>query len=343
MPHITFNKAEDADTFAVFFISEMVRRNVQWTRIVNIIEKLISSKRNERALHCCCKVMLQTNSPNTLDCLKFLNEKEPLRPHYFWPLFLSHYHSNGETGILNVLQEMNNLKVPVDHDTLIHYVLTKLPITMKDAQNGIRILSDKGITIGLLFTPVLYHLIQQFKIDEALAILNLHKTKVDSDMLLWPLIMNVRNFKKNSPTPVFAELVHTINARSEKSSLAGKILVDIIGDLEASVLVTIMEQFYAVGLKIPTKTCDEMVDHVNTYFPKDIRNKAAALLRKMLDNTLDDTITANYGQVKHPRDMSLEELESHLIELQSKKMNTRGECINIQFRSSSQICPRILK
>lgn len=333
LPKIKLKENEHTDSFGVFFINEMVRHNGEWTKIVDIAQRLIDSGRNTRALHCCCEIMLRARSPNSLDCLKVLSQKEQLRPHYFWPLFIHHYHSDGEAGILNVLQEMKNLKVPLDQDTLIHYVLTKLPITMKDTKNGIRILGNKGVSIGLLLTPVLYHLLQQFKIDEALTTLNLHKTKVDSDFLLWPLITNVRNFNSNSSVVAFAELVHIIEARNHNGycNLAGQILTDIITKnnktVEASILVSVMEQFYKIGLKIPSSTCDQMLAHVQKYLPIDVRKKATAFVNKMLDKTIETTEIEQAGIVKHPRDMTLDELECHLVELQSKNMNTRGKCI----------------
>lgn len=334
LPKIKLKETEDMDSFGIFFINEMVRRNEEWIKIVDIAQRLSDSGRNTRALHCCCEIMLRTKSPNSLDCIKLLSRKEPLRPHYFWPLFINHYHSDGESGILSVLQEMKNLKVPLDQDTLIHYVLVKLPITMKDIKSGIRILGDKGVSIGLLLSPVLCNLLQQFKINEALATLKLHKTKVDSDLLLWPLIANVRNFNANSTIAAFAELVHIIEARNHNGycDLTGQILLEIITKnnktVEASVLITIMEQFHTIGLKIPTSTCDQMLGHVQKNLPMDVRKKATALLRKMLDKTIETTPIEQPAVAKHPRDMSLEELECHLIELQSKNMNTRGKCIS---------------
>lgn len=329
LPKIKFNETESVDSFGTFFLNEMIRRNEMWVKVLDIAQRLVASDRNKRALHCCCEIMLRTNSSNSLDCIKVLSQKEPLRPHYFWPLFLQHYHVEGENGILNVLQEMKNLNVPVDQDTLIHYVLTKLPLTMKDTKQGIRILSDKGISIALLLSPVLCHLLQQFKIDEALTTIKLHKTKVDSDLLLWPSVLMVKNFNKTSPVATFAELVHIINTRNQKSNsdFAGQILVEIITrhSKTESVFVSLLEQFHAIGIKIPTTTSDQLLDLVQKTLPMDFRKKSTALLRKMLDKTIQTSATEQTGIGKHPRDMTLDELECHLIELQSKNMNTRGK------------------
>lgn len=328
---IKFNETEDTDSFGVFFVNEMIRRNDEWAKVLDIVQRLVHTDRNKRALHRCCEMMLKRNSPNVLDCIKVLSEKEPLRPHYFWPLFLQHYHVDGENGILNVLQEMKNLKVPVDQDTLLHYVLTKLPITMKDAKHGIQILCDKGIPIALLLGPVVCHLLQQFKIDEAVKIIKLHKTKVDSDALLWPLIVNVKNFDKTSSVASFAELVHTISGRNQKDNydLAGHILLEVISKnnrtVDAPAFVSLLEQFHTIGIKIPTSTFDLLLGHVQKNLPMDFRKKSTALLRKMLDKTIQTNATEQTGIGKHPRDMTVDELECHLIELQSKNMNARGE------------------
>lgn len=328
---IKFNDTEDRDSFGEFFLYEMIRRNDEWVKVLDIAQRLVDTGRNERALHRCCEIMLRLNSQNALDCMKVLSQKEPLRPHYFWPLFLHNYNSDGENGILNVLQEMKNLKVSVDQDTLVHYVLRKLPITMKDAKHGIKILSDKGIPIALLLGPVMNHLLQQFKIDEAVKIIKLHKTKVDSDTLMWPLIMNVKQFNETSPVASFAELVHTINGRNQKVNfdLAGQILLEVLSNnkntVASTVFVSLLEQFHAVGIKIPTSSVDLLLELVQGNLPMDFRKKSTALLRKMLDKTIQTNATEQRGIAKHPRDMTVDELECHLIELQSKNMNTRGE------------------
>lgn len=331
LPKIKFNENDDVDSFGMFFLNEMIRRNEECVKVLDIAQRLIDSNRNQRALHCCCELMLRKNSPNSFDCIKVLGQREPLRAHYFWPLFLHRYHADGENGILNVLQEMKSLKVPVDQDTLIHYVLTKLPLTMKDPKQGMRILCDKGIPIALLLTPVLCHLLQQLKVDEALTIIKLHKTKVDGDLLMWPLVLSVKNFNKTSPVAAFAELVHTINARNQanNSDLAGQILIEIITKnskiVDPSVFVSLLEHFHTIGIKIPVSSCDQMLVNVQRNLPMEYRKKSTALLRKMLDKTIPADASEQTGITKHPRDMTLEELECHLIELQSKNMNARGE------------------
>ncbi|KAJ6635744.1 Leucine-rich PPR motif-containing protein, mitochondrial [Pseudolycoriella hygida] len=330
VPKIKLNETEGTDTYGVFFIKEMVSHNDNWLDILDVTQRLVDSGRNTRALHCCCEILLRNNSPNALECIRALGQKEPLRPHYFWPLFVHRYNVDGEIGIQDVLQEMKKLKVPVDQDTLTHYVLGKLPITMKNTKNAIQILSDRGIPIATLLTPVLSQLLYQFRIDEALKTITLHKTKVDSDLLLWPLIVNVRNFTKTSTIAMFAQLVHTIDERSKKGycDLAGQILIGILSrtnnPVDSSIIVTLLEKFHAVGVKIPLTTCDRLLVHVQKELPVDCRKKATTLLRNMLDKTVKSNAAEQTSVGKHQRDMTIDELECHLIELQSKNMNARG-------------------
>lgn len=331
LPKIKLNETDNTDSFGNFFLNEMIRRNHEFVKIVDIAKRLIDSDRNKRALHCCCEMMLKSNSSSSLDCIKMLGQNEPLRPHYFWPLFLHHHQVDGENGILNILTEMNNLKVPVDQDTVVRYVLPKLPLTMKDTKHGMRILSDKGIPIAMLLSPVLGLLLQQFKIDEAVKIIKLHKTKVDSDLLVWPLISTARNFNKTSPIASFAELVHTINERNQKDNfdLAGKILVGILSKnkstVDPSVFESLLKQFHSVGIKIPSSTFDQMLELVQRNLPMDHHKNCTALLRKLVNETIQTNAAEQTGIGKHQRDMTLEELECHLIELQSKNLNTRGK------------------
>lgn len=337
LPKIRYNENEDTDSWGVFFISEMIRCNEDWSTVVAICKRLIHSDRNPRALHCCCEIMLRMNSPNAFECIKVLGETEPLRPHYFWPIFINLYKLEGEGGILKVLNEMKAMKVAIDQDTLVHYVLAKLPITMGDTKQGIQILEDKGIPIGLLLTPLLCNLLQRFKLDDALKVLKLHKSKVDIDLLLWPLIVNARNFNQNSRFATFAELVNVLDSRNQKGpcNLARQILLEIIANnakvLDASVLVAILEQFHSSGIKISTAMCDQMIAHVQKCLSMDVRKNVVILLRKMVDKTLENSSIEPSGPIKHPRDMSLDELECQLIELKSKNLNTRGEFSTMQY------------
>lgn len=326
LPIIKYYESEDTDTFGTFFIYEMIRQKVEFVKILDIVQKLIDSDRNKRALHRCCEIMLRTKSPHALDCLKALGQREQLRPHYFWPLFMQHYHADGESGILNVLEEMKSLEVQVDKETLLGYVLMKLPLTMKDPKQGIRILMDKGLPITLLLTPVVIELLRQFKLDEALTIIKLHQTKVVADLLILPSALMFRNFNKTTPVAdfaKFAELIHTINARNANSNryFIGQFLVEIITKnnktVNASVFVSILEQFNKIGIKISPSTYEELLGHVQQ---EGLGKKCADLLRKMKPSP-----TEAAEILKHQRDTSIDELEYQLIELQSKNMNARGE------------------
>ncbi|KAG4079233.1 hypothetical protein HA402_006956 [Bradysia odoriphaga] len=329
LPKIKFTDGESTDSFGMFFINEMVRHNDDWRKIIQIAQRLVDSDRNKRAVHCCCELMLRANSPNSLDCIKYLNGIEPLLPHYFWPIILQQYRVTGETGILNVLKEMKDLNVPVDEETLVHYVLPKLKITMKNAKQGLKTLSDEGVPINVLLTPVLCQLLHQSEVNEALRILKAHKTKVDGDQLLGFLISTVRKFDAKSPITAFAQLVHTIRARLQKDDcdLAGRILIESVArsgrTIDASVFVSLLNEFQAIGIKIPTVTYDQLLVHVQNNLPVEFHKKTKVLLQKMLDKTIE-TQPAQIGMGKHPRDMTVEELECHLIELQSKNLNSRG-------------------
>lgn len=328
LPKIKLTDGESVDSFGIFFINEMVRRNDHWKRIIHFAQRLVDSDRNSRALHCCCELMLRANSPNSIKCLEYLGEREPLRPHYFWPLLLQRYRVDGESGVVDVLKEMTNLNVPVDEETVLQYVLPKLKITMKDPKQALKILCDEaGVSINILLTPAICHLLHQLRVNEALDLVKSHQTKVDGDQLFWPLITTVRKFDTKSPIAAFVELVHTITTRSLKpnSDLIGPILIDTIGGktVDASVFGPLLKQCHKVGLKIPISTCDKLLLHVRNNLPNELQKKCVIFLEQMLDELTNDNSPEQ--TVNHPRDMNLKELECHLIELQSKNLNSRGE------------------
>lgn len=55
----------------------------------------------------------------------------------------------------------------------------------------------------------------------------------------------------------------------------------------------------------------------------------------MLANSTEDGSLMSSSFIKHPRDMSIDELECHLVELEAKQMNTRGV-----LRRLLQMCVR---
>lgn len=111
LPVPTFSESEDADGYATFFISELIRSGTQQEEVAEMAGKLVVSGRNARALHVCCEVALRHGSPDALRYLQELARLERLRAPYFWPLVVREHRTGGETGVLNVLREMAALQV----------------------------------------------------------------------------------------------------------------------------------------------------------------------------------------------------------------------------------------
>lgn len=350
LPVPIFNDSEDSDGYATFFLSELIRSGTAVDDVLELSQKLAKSKRNTRALHVCCEVSLRNDVPESLTYLKALASVEPLRPQYFWPLFLRHSRTNGESGILSVLTEMDNLQVHLDYETIANYVLVKLPITLKDVRLGIKMLEDKGLQMAQLITPLTAHLIYQDRLIEATDLVRTYSARIEREALLWPLLTFIKNSKYSSSFSDFKQLALLLKALTSKSGaattstevakydLAGQLLMELTSNntkrISYSSLTTILLELQAAGVRISSFSGEVLQQYLGKCSVMDLKKQAEEVLVKICDKRLNVFAAEqldDFVHIMHPRDMQLDELECHLVELQSKNLNFRGKFHSILF------------
>lgn len=337
LPIPIHEKIEDSDFFGRFFIKEMLHRNINTNDVLEICHKLIKSKRNVRAIHTCCEISLKNNYPNSLEYLKYLSQHEPLRPHYFWSLFIHQYKIDGESGILNVIQHMNKLNVQCDYDTLTNYILINLPITLKDSRQAIRILNDHNIKMTELITPLIGYLLTQQRYPDIINILQSFKAKVDTEKLLWDIVLACSNMKANKTYGKIAEIIQLLNNKSATPmySLSGEFLIELSTRIhDFSNFQIICNEMDKLNIKISLNSYDfiwqqfsntknstiiKTMEQLKTMINKDVSESMNTPTSKFIESN------NTFNNVQHPKNMSIDELECHLIELQSKGMNCRGK------------------
>uniref|UniRef100_A0A1B0CPV6 Putative leucine-rich ppr motif-containing protein n=1 Tax=Lutzomyia longipalpis TaxID=7200 RepID=A0A1B0CPV6_LUTLO len=326
LPKPVFHAHEDVDWYGTFLINDMIKKGSSAEDIVAFCGNLITSERNKRALHVAIEIALRRSSPVAVDLLQELSLKEELKPHYFWPLIIRAHEAGGEQAILNVAHQMSKLGAPPDSETINLYILPRLTITLKNVTNAIKILEDCGIKMSQLLTPLASHLLIQRRFQETFDIVKMYQTKVNCDALLSPLVQTHFFCTQSS---LLGKIVALFGSRSESPfDFGGRFLMELVTSRTSNVpheyLGKIIKEFFLCGVKISQMAGDVVEQYLEKASDRQLLATTKQDLRRIVDKKMNN-VSRDVGQhITHPRDMTLEELECHLVELEAKKLNTRG-------------------
>jgi leucine-rich PPR motif-containing protein, mitochondrial len=247
----------NADQYMARLIRDMAKEEtINSAEILQVCQFLMDSKRNERAIHVAIEAALKCGRDKlAVDLLKQLSMLEPLRPHYFWPLFLSAQRKNRETGILQVLKVMRSLNVDVDEETVSNYLLPKLSITLKDTKRAIKVLEDNGLKLASFITALVSSLMYQRRVADVLEMLKAYPTRVAGESLVRPLVM-LCTLKAVTPIDM-AKLVRLLNERNSVGSfdIGGNVLVELVSSPKMNKQLELMVEemlgeFQLVGVQV---------------------------------------------------------------------------------------------
>ncbi|XP_058451911.1 leucine-rich PPR motif-containing protein, mitochondrial [Malaya genurostris] len=334
IPH--FSENENCDTYGTAVIFEMIKTKVPLQEVTLLVEFLVKTNRNLRALHVACDCAAKSRIDVYPDLLGLLREQEDLRPHYFWPLIIQSFNKQNEAGVLDVLKLMQRLGTELDAETLSVFVLPKLAITLKDVRVALKQFEDRGIKMSILLTPLVSHLLHQVRFDDVSQIVKLYSSKVDTSALIRPLTLQLTGNKSmeqfRKVTLVIRDLV--AKAQDSKHDLAGQLLMELISNKNSkrntSSFKSLLKQYKNAGLRISNISANVLRRS----------NQMDSEMEDLLKSLVDDKLTLPPKDlvnpaIVHPRDMGYEELECHLSELEEKRMNARGV-----LRRLLQLCIR---
>uniref|UniRef100_A0A182IME0 Pentacotripeptide-repeat region of PRORP domain-containing protein n=1 Tax=Anopheles atroparvus TaxID=41427 RepID=A0A182IME0_ANOAO len=347
LPAPQFLANENTDGYGIFLMVEMLRNDAPFDRLNKLLAMLIRTERNLRAYQVACECAAKANHPSFPRLLKALAPLEALRPHYFWPLFLQRFQSDGEAGVLGVLQLMHKLNVEPDAETITLYVLPKLSLTLKDSRTALKILEDCGVRTAILMTPYISHLLYQNRFEDVLAIVGRYPTKLDTEALLWPMILQANVNRSVAHQRKLCELIRALKekATDARHDLGGQLMLEVISNKkskhDANSLRSLLNEYERYEIRISRMAAGVLKNHFARAPPSGKPPTEAAepidsLLRKLTDDQLTILSKELFDTMSvHPRDMTYDELECHLVELEQKKLNTRGV-----LRRLLQLCVR---
>ncbi|GLG97800.1 Leucine-rich PPR motif-containing protein, mitochondrial [Gryllus bimaculatus] len=306
-----------AEQSCAFFVYEICRANIDPGNIINICNYLEKNEMYPRALYKAAEVSLHLGKPDlTLPIFQTLAKNgETLRPHYFWPLFKQSAKVDGEAGVLKTLKEMQAFKVIPDFHTLVDYILPV--ISTNNPETTVQKLQDCGVAAHHSLTSVAATLLLTGKS---------YVTKMDYDKLMQPLVETFIVNKKIQPVSAFLKVA----SKHVTNDLAGHFVLELLAikrtRLRKDDVINLLQSFKSVGLSISPFASEIIARYFkNGGADSNLYNQISLLLTSITQSDLQlspsETIDAS---IPHPRDMNLEELENHLVELKSKLMNTRG-------------------
>ncbi|XP_058057262.1 leucine-rich PPR motif-containing protein, mitochondrial [Anopheles bellator] len=322
---------ENRDAYATFLMVELLRHGAPLEQLTKLLAMLVRTERNLHAYHVACECAAKAGHAYFAPLLSALAPLEALRPHYFWPLFLQRARDDGEGGVLAVLKMMQKLNVEPDHETIVTYVLPKLAVTLKDARGALKILEDRGVRMAVLMTPFISQLLYQYRFAEVLDIVRRYPTKLDTELLLWPLILQANINRSSSHQRTLCEVLRALQdkAADPKHDVGGQLLLEVISSKKSkhdpASLYALLREYERFEIRISRMAASVLKNHFGRSPEPGGDESVEVLLRRLTNDQLTITSKELFDTISvHPRDMTYDELECHLVELEQKKLNTRG-------------------
>ncbi|XP_023011712.2 leucine-rich PPR motif-containing protein, mitochondrial isoform X1 [Leptinotarsa decemlineata] len=305
------------DNYGIFILEEMLLCNIEADEVISLTKYLRDKGMNQFAFERLTEFALRNKYVDVAwSLLKNINE---LRPHFFWPLLVIAHQVKGECGVLEVIQNMIKMNVRPDSDTLEYYVLPFC--NLDNAKHLIQKLVNLGFSVKQLLTSVLLVLLQYGKVKDAANLCNFYKVDIGGDILFKQILTSWSEFEDASSTVTL--LQKYCESYKERNDLVGDFLVSSLKycenteDFEA--YNRLLEVLKEKKLKITITSADILHNILKT-----CESAISEDIQRGIDDIVDFKTKPESSYIPHPREMTLEELECHLLELQEKNMETRG-------------------
>ncbi|XP_075215997.1 leucine-rich PPR motif-containing protein, mitochondrial-like isoform X2 [Lycorma delicatula] len=296
------NVSQSESDNGILIIQETVKSNAPIKVILEVCDRLAIY--NSFSLLKATETALANDMPQLSIQLfeSLLKQGYTLRPHYFWPLFVSAGKRDGEFGVLNMLKTMLHLGVTPNIETLAEWVC--IHCDLSQPVELVRKLQDRGLSLNNVLSSVVLCLLFHNDLKGAAAVCSRYKTNLEWKKMVKLLSTAYLKTKDVSSLMAILKLV--------KEESAGDDLIE----------------FILIQRQNPVE--NELLSKTVTALEKSGYSLSTNLLNK-IDTVLEGGRMQNdmnslniHPSILHPREMKVDELEAHLIELKNKKMNTRG-------------------
>ncbi|CAB3371624.1 Hypothetical predicted protein [Cloeon dipterum] len=260
-----------------FFVRQLVKAGRPTEKIISICEEMQKSGANPRALYVALETSLnEGNDSVSFELMQKLKEAgEPLRQHYFWPLFLRRQKDNNVKGLCEVLVAMQKLEVPIRGDTLREYVLNSIKA---DSLGKINLLRSCGVSVGTAAVSVIINLLEEGNLEEAANLAGQVKAQYPFENMKRFL---GRAFGQSKNTESLIKMLQCIAASkkdsedgdSRSNGLIGELLVDSINNLQGSkgeTTLKVLKGLVDCGLSINVASAEKLQEMLGSELTAEI-------------------------------------------------------------------------
>ncbi|KAL4716909.1 hypothetical protein ACJJTC_012720 [Scirpophaga incertulas] len=327
LPLPAFGPKDDQGLHGRSLVRDCVKASISSNVIAVITQELMSSGRNPIALNNAAEAALQLGKvPLALDIFTRMKQQNmPIRPHYFWPILMLSSKSFGEKGIMNTLTSMVQMGVKPDYDTMIDFTLPCVSFT--SPQKLMKKFTDTGLSISDVLTPMMETLLVSGQVRAASEICELFQGKVDVEKLLKPIIKGYILSKDLKSTVYILEDILKKPMDSNKDWIGRLLCLFMQNRLvrhDLTEFMNLVKAFKGSPLMISTVAAEYCISRLPDKYGSETVEAFRSALLDITDERLIDTTDMLTPVVPHPKHMTEESLRAHLIELDSKGMNTRG-------------------
>lgn len=312
-----------------FFLRQVVQRDVEAGKILEYAQNMKQLNLHPFALERAAEFSYRNKKLDHF--LTFLNvlrsENFPIRPHYFAPFMIECGKTNNFNRIYDILKLMMEYECPATYQIFADYIFPSLmadsAVVIKDVFSKLK---EMGYEVNDFCGALVEHLVDARKLKEAVIIADDYSFKVKPHGLYFPLAHAYADTGDVTSTVRLLDLICQCGkleiGRLAKMDWTGMFLTQcfrLTEQKQAERMERIVDALRENNMSI----CQESYDTINQQYGHCI----SAELNDKLKNITNSELTSTGGELEdsvHPRNMNVEELEAHLIELRNKGMNTRG-------------------
>lgn len=266
------------------------------------------------------EVALESNQRDTsIEILEKLKiNKIEIRTHYYWPLFVQ-ASKEGETSIISTIKHMLTLGVEIDHTTLMEFILPF--INTSNPSMTLQKLTNIGLTLSQVKNSLVCYYLEHEKINETIDFLTATKGSLNFDKINESL---VKYFQLSNDVDGCSRILQFATKYKNYAGIfLDKIFLTKTNKYDILILDKFINSFEQHKIYISSDTLKLLRDNFSSKNYKDHFN-ILMRLNNIENVNLEQLNSERLSGIPHPNNMTLEQLECHLVELKSKGFNIRG-------------------
>ncbi|XP_044761643.1 leucine-rich PPR motif-containing protein, mitochondrial [Coccinella septempunctata] len=314
----TFVDVKPDTVYGGCILREMLLCSAPLDKIVEIADDLKQAGLNEYALENVTEAAMRNKLFSS--ALNLLAHFSTLKPHYFWPLLIEAHKRDGEIGLLEIVRSASEMNVKFDSESFETIILPLC--NLRNPQRVLTMFKEIGYSVRELLTPMIIALLRRKDTTSALQLCDTYKdVKLNAEDILKSLPITWLSTGNHNGCLTLLQKI----SEPQSEIFLGKFLIDVLEKMRNTSrlknFLALLREYKKRNLQISTSTADSLFFFLNgnLYLP-DKKEELTSAINDLLDFSQIPTVQPFI----HPRDMTIEQLELHLIELKSKGMETRG-------------------